>query len=907
MSGSVGQVTDTNPIVNDPFEEPARYWHFSGDAPELRDGRRPAGYLPPAPKHDGEVRITDEAIELQLINELRARVGQWRAEGYAGATKVTRDLFDFWFDPERQQSTTRPFFAQQEAIETLAFLIEAPTDRRVGIKVPEPEAFLRLGTKMATGTGKTLVMALIITWCGLNKAANRQDRRFSDAFLVVCPNLTVLTRLTGREGLIPSEPESAFEVYDLIPRNMSKLIGQVKVQVINWHKLAPFEDPERGIVQRGPESDNAFARRVLEGPLARKERIVVLNDEAHHAWRLPRDLIAKAKGDEKKEAEEATVWVDGLAKIHRAKGILRCHDLSATPMYPSLAGPKAWAPFEWVVSDFALVDAIESGLVKIPRVPTDDNTGRSAPKYRNLWAHISGSLPKRGQEDAGDHPLIDYLAEADGPLKQLAGEWAETYDTWRSAGRTIPPSMIVICHNTTMARLLERHIAELGEASPLLVNTEVEPHNTVRIDSTVLAAAESKDEIGKLDAAEELRQLVATVGKEGKPGEQVRCLVSVAMLSEGWSANNVTQILGLRAFQSQLLCEQVIGRGLRRADYSDLSQPEYVDVYGVPFQLLPFANRANTPPAEPPRSTLVRSLDERASLRLEFPRVVQVVHDVDDVLEIDLDSIEPVRVSAEFDPTSTWVEFETGSITTGMGGETQHRERAYENFRIQRLAFRLAARLVEPYGRPWLFPQALNAVQRVLDTKIEYVGNVDHREICNLRYLTILTERISAAIRQGEGTTGKLLPVLDEYEPIGSTAGIAFYTTKRCVPAIKSHLSHTVCDSTLEAKIAAQLEHLDDVVAYAKNDRLFLDIPYQFLGRTRRYRPDFIVRLRSDDLFLIEGKGEPSEADDAKATAARRWVDAVNATGQHGCWHHVICYEPDRVPELLASTQASAS
>jgi len=465
VSQTVGQVTDVNPIVNDPFEEPSRHWYFSGDAPKLREGRRSAGYLPPAPKHDGQVRITDEAIELQLINELRGRVGQWRSESYPGATRVTRDLFDFWFDAERQQSTTRPFFAQQEAIETIAFLIEAPADRRVGIKVPAPESFLRLGTRMATGTGKTLVMALIISWCGLNKAANHQDRRFSDAFLVICPNLTVLTRLTGREGLVPSEPESAFEVYDLIPRNMSKLIGQVKV--INWHKLAPFEDPERGIVQRGSESDGAFARRVLDGPLVRKERIVVLNDEAHHAWRLPRDLLAQAKGDEKAKAEEATVWVDGLAKIHRANGILRCHDMSATPMYPSLAGPKAWAPFEWVISDFALVDAIESGLVKIPRVPTDDNTGRSSPKYRNLWEHISGSLPKRGQEDAGEHPLLDYLAEADGPLKQLAGEWAETYDTWRDADRSIPPSMIIICHNTTMARLLERHIAELGEASPL--------------------------------------------------------------------------------------------------------------------------------------------------------------------------------------------------------------------------------------------------------------------------------------------------------------------------------------------------------------------------------------------------------------------------------------------------------
>ena len=902
MTASVGQVTETNPIVNNPFREPSRFWHFSGDTPELREGRRQAGYLPPSPKHDGAVRITDEAIELKLINDLRDRVRQWRSGGYPGATRVTRDLFDFWFDDERGQSTTRPFFAQQEAIETIAFLTEASSDRLVGIEIPKRESFLRLGTKMATGTGKTLVMALIIAWCGLNKASNRQDRRYSDAFLVVCPNLTVLMRLTGREGLIPSEPESAFEVYDLIPRNMSKLIGQIKVQVINWHKLAPFEDPEHSIVQRGAESDSAFVRRVLDRPIAKKERIVVLNDEAHHAWRLPSDLVAKATGADRRDAENATVWVDGLAKIHRANGILRCHDLSATPMYPGIAGSLAWAPFEWVISDFALVDAIESGLVKIPRVPTDDNTGRAAPKYRNLWSHIATSLPKRGQEDASEHPLMDYLAEADGPLKQLAGEWEEAHETWQDSGRTIPPVLVVICHNTTMARLLERHIAELGEASPLLRNSEREPHNTVRIDSTVLDRAENRNEASKIDAEEDLRQLVATVGKEGKPGEQVRCLVSVAMLAEGWSANNVTQILGLRAFQSQLLCEQVIGRGLRRTDYSDLSRPEYVDVYGVPFQLLPFANQTNTPTPDPPPATLVRSVEDRAHLRLEFPRVVSIVHDVDDVLEIDLDSIEPVRVSAKLDPTSTFVAFETGSITTGMGGETQNRERAYESFRTQRLAFRIAARLVEPYQRPWLFPQALSAVRQVLDQKIDYEGEVDEREICNLRYLTLLTERISTAIRQDKGTTGKLLPVLDEYEPVGSTSDIAFYTTKKCVPAIKSHLSHTVCDSTLETKIAQQLERLDTVTSYAKNDRLFLEIPYRFLGRTRRYRPDFIAKLLNGEIYLIEGKGVPTEADDAKTTAARRWVDAVNATGQHGSWHHVICREPDIIPHLLGPT-----
>ena len=414
--------------------------------------------------------------------------------------------------------------------------------------------------------------------------------------------------------------------------------------------------------------------------------------------------------------------------------------------------------------------------MKIPRIPTDDNAGRAVPKYRDVWSHLSEVLPTRSDSNNDSHPLYGYLEEADGPLKQLAGAWEETFEAWQEAKRDVPPAMIVVCHETAMARLLERHIGELGEASPLLQNTQAEPFNTVRIDSSVLDRAESRLDTTAGDAPEALRRLVATVGSPGEPGEAVRCVISVAMLSEGWSANNVTQILGLRAFQSQLLCEQVIGRGLRRADYSDLTQPEYVDVYGVPFQLLPFAKRNDGVTPEPPKTTLVRTITERQDLRIRFPRVVQIVHDVADELSIDLDAIEPIRVSSQADPTSTWVAFETGDASTGMGGEIQDRERAYANFRIQRLRFRVAGRLVETYNKPWLFPQALNIVERVINERVDYEPGVDPRELCNVRYTTLLVERIAAALRAGEGHSGALLPALDEYEPIGSTDQIAFYT-----------------------------------------------------------------------------------------------------------------------------------
>ncbi len=881
-------VVDANPIINDPFTEPTRYWHFGDVAPTLRDGRRMAGYLAPSP--DGLLRITDELIPLELANDLRGRVRQWREDGYPGVTTITRDLFRHWFDDDRRLTNTRPFFAQQESIETLVFLTEAPDERRVGVAVPSAgEAYSRWAVKMATGTGKTLVMALTTAWSGLNKVHARQDARFADQVLVVCPNLTVRDRLTGPGGLDPKHPESLYIGFDLIPPQHTSLLGQVRVQVMNWHQLAPKEDPKRSVVRRGRESDAAFCRRVLTD-LSPTGRVLVLNDEAHHAYRFPPNLALT--GEAAEEAREATVWISGLERVHRHRGILRTVDASATPMYPGSLKGKAWTPFEWIVSDFALVDAIESGLVKIPRTPTDDNTGEAVPKYRNLWDHIKKTLPKRNQAGDDSHPLTDYLAEADGPLKQLAGEWERTNRAWQEAGRRIPPAMVVICHDTHVARLLERHIAELGEASPELVNAPGRPDVTVRIDSDALDKAEA----GEGDAASKaIREVVGTVGREGKPGGQVRCLISVAMLSEGWDARNVTQILGLRAFASQLLCEQVVGRGLRRSDYSDLSQPEYVDVYGVPFQLLPMAKGGGTTPSKPPDYTIVHTVADRHPLRIEFPRLVQVVPDIQDTLDVHMDAIEPIRVNPRFDPTDTYVEFDLGQPRGGMGGVVQDRESAYRNFRIQRLTFRVAAGLIQPYGKPWLFPQALRIAQDVVRPvtdggKIDYAPAVDPREICNMRYLTLIRERIGAALRPGEGPE-RFLPALDEYQPIGTTDGLNFSSpTDRCVPTERSHLSHAVCDSGLERKMCAVLDSHDLVEAWVKNHKLFLEIPYLFMGESHRYRPDFVVRLTNGRVVLLEGKGDADEKDDAKATAARRWVEAVNTWGGLGHWVHVICY-----------------
>lgn len=931
-----------NPILNNPFVEPTRFWHFErGEKPTTVDGRRPAEYVF---GQVGKKSSVFESTKMKLcdgrVDTLRTAVKAWREKGYPNVTSITRQLLEYWSSPERERQL---FFCQREALETIIFLTEAPRDQRDTFDQVVPGDggdFRRYCVKMATGSGKTFVMAMLAAWNVLNKVHYRQDNRFTDAVLVVCPNLTVKERL---QVLKPSDPDNYYQKYDLVPRHLFSDLSRGRFMITNWHLFQPYEDAARSVVKLGEESDEAFARRVLRD-LGTNKHVLVLNDEAHHAYRVLADVKAKLEqttlpADElevdptvEDEEREATVWIEGLDRIHRsysngsgrASGILRCIDLSATPIYGKGSGREG-RPFSWIVSDFSLVDAIESGLVKIPRVPVLDNTGAEDPKYLNLWKLIKDKIPKRASGDG--IPDIKILAEAEGALIQVASQWKQTFQAWTEHGRKVPPCMIVVCNNTHVAEIITTHVGKKGGALPDLKNSE-DKENTIRIDTALLRKAEAALEAGQSagDAADALRYKVSTIGKEGKPGEQVRCVVSVSMLSEGWDAANVTQILGLRAFSSQLLCEQVVGRGLRRMSYeldpeTNLMRPEYVDVYGIPFTVIPVAKGSVGTIAKQSNLDTVKALAERRDLAIEFPRVTGYVFDVRHNLKIDRAMWSDLVIEPSDEPTWTEVKEMVGYSTPRKPdhhapGATvrQDKEWFYATHRVQRTVFEIAARITNTWSAVEtraLFPLIKDAVQEYVDKHVRILGDARIEEIALEKHRRVIEDRVRNSLGTADPSGGRL-PVIDDD---GTTEGVVFQTAKSLYYAKRSHLSAAVIDSKWERQVAIELDENPHVESWVKTDRIGFGIPYTHQGITHEYRPDFLVRVKRDKgphvTLILEVKGRERAPEADKRQAAKIWIEAMNylhgtdANGGYGPWAYLFVKDEQRyivrnMLELLA-------
>lgn len=913
-----------NPIVNPPFEEPTRYWDFREGQPVLADGRRPAGYyLRPRLRGEQASLLEEEFVPLDLVNVIRERVRAWRDRNYPGVTPLTRQLLQYWSNPDRERGL---FFCQREAAETVIWLVEAPPAERQGIDISHDNGLVRYACKMATGSGKTVVMGMVIAWQVLNKLTNPQDKRFSDAVLLVCPNLTIRERL---QVLLPWRERNYYVQFDLIPPGLMERLQQARFEITNWHLFQIQDDTRtRSVVKRGVEGDAAFCRRVLK-ELGGKKNILVINDEAHHAYRpapLAEEQREGLNQDEIEEREEATIWVGGLDRIARSRGINLCADFSATPFYIQGSGYEPGTPLPWVVSDFGLVDAIESGITKIPRVPVETNSGALIPEYFRLWEHINKRLPASERQTARRRAKPEsVLREAEPALATLANEWQGTLADFRAADSPVPPALIVVCDNTDLSKLVHEHIAA-GKVLSDLQNRDREVV-TFRIDTKLLKEAESAVEgETREQAAERLRKVVDTIGKTewdgpgDPPGKDIRCVVSVGMLTEGWDAQNVTQILGLRAFTSQLLCEQVVGRGLRRINYDDLSEPEYVDVYGVPFEVIPVMKKPVGRTTTQKVSTLVRALPERKQLEITFPRVEGFVFDVRRRIRVNWDDVPTLLITPAEEPTEVLAKAAVGyrigrPDRLGPGrGVVQDREEFYRQHRLQGTVFEIAAEITKQLknrredweDRRVLFPQVLGIVWRYVEDRILFADkDVKPEEVALLKYRQRIAERLTQAIEpDADAGEQPLLPVIERFRPIGSTSEVLFRTVRPTVGTTKSHISHVVLDSPRwEASVAYRLEQLPEVIAYARNDHMDFAIPYEYMGVRHEYRPDYLVKLQTSAgkivLLILEVKGFESEQDRAKEAMAKRWVRAVNHHGDFGRWEFRVCRDPMRIRSVL--------
>ena len=1001
-----------DPILCSPWEEPDRHWLYDTrtGVPSKAPGRRPAGYWFRTERTGSAQRsllAEEERDDLPLVNVLRDDLRRWRKAGWPGASQTTKKLLRHWWRPDRAR---RLFFCQLEAVETVVYLremlargrkprwtpklgvrdfelLDAGRNPRPGewvARVAQPprladaphgnggRAIPRYACKMATGSGKTVVMAMLVAWAFCNRGATPGDPRFPRRALVVCPNLTIRDRL---RVLRPSAPGSYYEQFDVVPSALRPALAAGKVLVVNWHRLSPAPETVTvggaAVGRLGAETPEAFARNRL-GDLCDGEPLLVLNDEGHHAYRPAPAGGDALSAEERADREAATVWVDGLDRINAACGIDACIDLSATPFHIQGSGYPEGSPFPWIVSDFSLVDAIECGVTKIPRLPAADNTGRPDPKYFRLWEHVTKDL-KAGERLTGGRPKPEVVyRKAEDALLTLAGQWRERFDQVRASApgqdRT-PPVLIVVCDTTATAthvhgmisgeEAVEDRAADRsggdddgdGDAPrprrrararttrrgaglsgfPELWNRDGE-EVTLRIDSKLLEAAERGDpNATRKEAAEALRRVVSTIGRPGEPGARIRCVVSVNMLSEGWDANNVTHVLGLRAFQSQLLCEQVVGRGLRRMDYTPdpatgLLTAEYVDVFGVPFSLIPFKGRepgTKPPPREAPKHEVV-ALPARAAFEIRFPVVEgYVVSLAANRVVCDVESMEQTVLDPSTTPVAAFVQPSVGykigdpASYGGFGFEEVDRQAYYDAVHPQTIAFRIAVEVVRQLiaaagagarrrvHRGALFPQVLRIVQRYVGTRVRFNG-LHPCEIGLQTYAQRIAGLLVAAIRPADaGGEPPLLPRLNRYEPVGTTARVRFKTARPVQATKASHLNYVACDTAgWEQAAAFQLERLAErgvVDCYARNDHLEFNVPYELYGEPRTYEPDFLVRLKNGVHVVLEIKGRQYAGTDAKHEAARRWVSAVNHWGRLGAWDFLVCRDPQALENDLSA------
>ena len=977
------------PILNSPYTQPTRHWELDATGQptqKVSETRRRAEFITPIPKPKKRRGAPQQTLLLSaegksissaaqqydhtaIINAVREQVDRWRKVPNAADWHVTPEtalLLKHW--RHHQFSSTRPFFCQVEAVETAIWLTEVAPETKTGqaflahLKSANFDAnpeLMRLALKLATGAGKTTVMAMLIAWQTINAVRRANSKRFTRGFLVVAPGLTIRERL---RVLKPNDPDSYYASRELVPGELLAELEKAKIVITNYHA---FKMRERVEISKGGrlllqgrtgeelntlETEGQMLQRVMPDLMGLKN-ILVINDEAHHCYREkpPEDAEDDddLSGDDKKEAEHnndaARLWISGLEAANRKLGVARVFDLSATPFFLRGSGYAEGTLFPWTMSDFSLMDAIECGIVKLPRVPVAENIpGGEMPMFRNLWENIRRDMPKKGRGKAEGLDPLALPTRLQTALEALYGHYEKTYLRWEEAGTKVPPCFIVVCNNTSTSKLVYDFISGFqrknDDGSSVLENGRLRLFrnfdengnalarpNTLLIDSEQLESGEALDDNFRKMAADELerfrrefiartgdvehaeaftdqellREAMNTVGKFGQLGGSVRCVVSVSMLTEGWDANTVTHVLGVRAFGTQLLCEQVIGRALRRQSYElneeGLFNVEYADILGIPFD---FTAKPVVAPPQPPRETVqVKAMrPDRDALEIRFPRVegyrvelpeerLTAKFNEDSILELTPQLVGPSK-----------------TMNAGIIGESVELNLEHlDQMRPSTLLLHLTKRLLytkfrDPGEAPklHLFGQLRRITREWLDTCLKCKGDTYPALLMYQSLADQACDRITSGITLALQGERPIKAVLDPYNPIGSTSSVNFNTTRTDrweTDARRSHINWVILDSDWEAEFCRVAEAHPKVRAYVKNHNLGFEVPYLQGAETHTYRPDFIALVDDgkgdDDLLrlVVEIKGYKSEnAKAKKATMDAYWIPGVNNLGAHGRW-----------------------
>lgn len=994
-----------NPILNSPYLEPLLHYSTAEDGSldyqEIIKGRRifnPYGQVIPvrqsAQKNLGFAEQSTPDLDNHIVNLCRKEISRWREDKYPNTTRVSRELLVFWFDNPERVAIKKLFFAQQEAVETAIWLNEVAEKSNAGqhilnllqrgqqsISGERENQLPRIAFKMATGTGKTVVMACLILYHYFNRQEYRNDTRFADYFLVVAPGITIKDRLgvlyVDTKNKIQHEIQDYYHIRDLVPKNQSNNLENLNARLVitNYHsfeprtlqgnKRSPFDgkvDLEGNKIDTGNKEDfSLVAKRVLSN-FKTGSRLLILNDEAHHCY-LPKSTGKTIDNEESDENAKAAVWFTGLRELAKRFKVENIYDLSATPYYLQGSGYEPYSLFPWVVSDFGLIEAIEAGLVKIPFLPESDNSQElSQPILRNLYEHIKDQLPKKGRKTkkkdakAEGEKLKEEKPQIPTLIKQAMDMFYNHYDEYDKGHReklerrrdlfSPPPVFIVVCNNTSVSKEVYKYIAGyeyetedgekrvIGGAKDIFNNYDQygrpkQRPPTLLIDSDALENSDQiNDDFKKIFAAEIaefkkdyvrihgqgsadnitdaeiLREVVNTVGQSGKLGAHIRCVVSVSMLTEGWDANTVTHIMGIRAFGSQLLCEQVAGRALRRMNYFlqgydkegnptddkrkivvEKFPPEYAHIIGVPFNM--FKGGKTSPPALPRKTIQVMPIPEQQKLfEITFPNVVGYrVENFNGELHYDFSGIESYDIDATKTPT------EATMASAFSPHEEKMEVKSILEKRDSEIIYLLTKELIKTHFSDGENPkfQYFNRLKKIVEewyqTKVRLVGirGDQWKKLLYFHTPKPIVDHIARGINPQLNTSEYIRPVFNYYNQFGSTKYAGGLTTKDVYATKKSHLNYVVQDSGWEGIAAKAIEELPEefVISYVKNQFLDFKIPYVKDGKDRNYFPDFIVRFRAPDKsiknLIVEISGMSKDKDEKKWYVENRWIPAVNS------------------------------